>query len=263
MMYNNKLIVAVKTNNKVLREFGDKVYIPTGSEYSLLIKNLNSSRAKVSITIDGQDVMDGQSLVVNGNDQIELERFIKNGNITSGNKFKFITRTAAIEQHRGIDVSDGLIRVEFQYESAPLFHNLNNVYSNGTKPRPPAFPDQSPFWYGDNLSCQNDIQNYIAKGVNTRDVLRSKSFSVNAITQAEVGITVPGSISKQQFTTVSDFYCLPDKHVIVLQMLAIADDCEIVEPITVKHKPKCITCGRVNKAKSKFCDQCGTSLTII
>ena len=80
---------------------------------------------------------------------------------------------------------------------------------------------------------------------------------------AEVGITVPGSISKQQFTTVSDFYCLPDKHVIVLQMLAIADDCEIVEPITVKHKPKCITCGRVNKAKSKFCDQCGTSLTII
>lgn len=251
MMYNNKLIVAVKSNNKVLREFGDKVYIPTGSEYSLLIKNLNSSRAKVSITIDGQDVLDGQSLVVDSSDQIELERFVKNSNMSSGNKFKFITRTAAIEKHRGIDVSDGLIRVEFQYES----------------PAPTVPWSSTDIFYSTRCSDMSaygsDIFRSKSKSIGTPMYLNTMNSNYSAISQAEVGITVPGSISKQQFTTVSDFYCLPDKHVIVLQMLAIADDYEIVEPITVKHKPKCVTCGRVNKAKSKFCDQCGTSLTII
>ena len=39
MMYLQKLAVAVKVNGKVLREVGDTVYIPFGSEYSILIKN--------------------------------------------------------------------------------------------------------------------------------------------------------------------------------------------------------------------------------
>ena len=96
MMYNNKLAMAVKVNGKVLREFkeGDnfKSYIPFGSEYSIYIKNMNSVRALVSISIDGEDVADGDQYVVNANSTLEIERFMRNGNLNEGNRFKFIER---------------------------------------------------------------------------------------------------------------------------------------------------------------------------
>ena len=48
MMYESKLAAAIKVNGKVLREFNkDTVYIPFGSEYSILLKNLNTKRAIV------------------------------------------------------------------------------------------------------------------------------------------------------------------------------------------------------------------------
>lgn len=115
-MYNNKLVVAVKTNGKVLREDKDTVFLPFGSEYSLLLKNLNSVRALLSIEIDGTNVLDGEKLVINANGEIDLQRFMKNGNKDQGNRFKFIERTAGIEQHRGVGAIDGIVRVTFQFE---------------------------------------------------------------------------------------------------------------------------------------------------
>ena len=56
-MYNQKLVASLKANGKILREFKDTVYIPFGSEYSFLIKNLNTTRALVNIFIDGEDVI--------------------------------------------------------------------------------------------------------------------------------------------------------------------------------------------------------------
>lgn len=116
MMYKEQLAVAIKVGDQVLREFGDKVYVPFGSEYKILIKNENSVRAQVRVTVDGQDATEGVSLIVRPGQSMDLERFIKNQNLNEGNKFKFIERTAKVEKHRGIGISDGLIRVEFQYE---------------------------------------------------------------------------------------------------------------------------------------------------
>jgi hypothetical protein len=115
-MYNNKLAVAIKTAGKVLREKGDKVYLPFGSEYSIFIKNLNSVRALVRIELDGKSVTDGKELVVYGNSELNLERFLKNGNMNEGHRFKFIERSSKVEAHRGVGVEDGLLRVEFQFE---------------------------------------------------------------------------------------------------------------------------------------------------
>jgi len=53
-MYSNKLAVAIKSAGKVLREFNkDEVYLPFGKEYSIFIKNMNSHRALVKVTVDG------------------------------------------------------------------------------------------------------------------------------------------------------------------------------------------------------------------
>lgn len=122
-MYSDKLVIAVKHNGRVLRENGDTVHIPFGSEYSLFIKNKNSVRALVRVEIDGQDATESTSLIVPANGSIELERFIKGGNLEQGNRFKFIERTKKIEDGpRGVQAEDGLIRVEFEFEqeAAPI-----------------------------------------------------------------------------------------------------------------------------------------------
>lgn len=116
-MYQDKFVVAIKVDGKVLRETKDLVTLPFGSEFSVLVKNLNSRRAKFTIHIDGTDALDGTEIIVNANSEVELKRFIKNGNLNEGNAFKFIERTKQIEDGpRGIKVEDGLVRVEFWFE---------------------------------------------------------------------------------------------------------------------------------------------------
>lgn len=58
-MYHQKLVCCVKVGGKVLRESGDSVNIPFGSEYSILLKNLNSVRIQAKVFIDGQDATEG------------------------------------------------------------------------------------------------------------------------------------------------------------------------------------------------------------
>ena len=97
-MYGNKLAAAIKVNGKVLREFKDTVYIPFGSEYAITLRNLHTTRAVVSVYIDGDNMVPG-GLVLNPGQSIDLERSIRNNNLTEGNRFKFIERTEKIETH--------------------------------------------------------------------------------------------------------------------------------------------------------------------
>ena len=102
-MYNEKLVASLKANGRILREFKDTVYVPFGSEYSILIKNLHTQRAVVNVFIDGVNQTPG-GLVVPAGQSIDFERSLANGSMTAGNKFKFIERTAGIEQHRGVQL---------------------------------------------------------------------------------------------------------------------------------------------------------------
>jgi hypothetical protein len=262
-MYNQKLACAVKANGKVLREFKDTVYIPFGSEYSLLVKNLNSVRVIATITLDGDDVCPG-GLVIGPNQEIDLERWIKNGNLKEGNKFKFIERTAGVEQHRGIKLEDGIIRVEYQFEKLYVQQttttwtttNLVGSASGG-------------MYRGHGQSYPKGIGGSAGEGIgaalNASTVCMSQvtaSAAVNTVAN-DAGITVPGSKSEQKFQTTGWFPTEFTKHVMVLKLLGeTPDNKPIVQPVTVKAKPKCITCGKHNKATSKFCDACGTALEI-
>jgi zinc-ribbon domain len=280
MMYNNKLAVAVKSAGKVLREFKDTVYVPFGTEYSILIKNLNTVRASVTVSIDGQNATEGVSLIINANDELDLMRFIKNGNLTEGNRFKFIERTASVERHRGIGVEDGLIRVEFEFErvlqTSPDWWNRKiggSVYGavdhtyrpdimyNSVAQTPPtkgllrSSGDVTP-QYMNNVTTSAQLQ-----GTAT-SALSAQTF--DSYVPNDAGITVPGSVSSQTFSTVNSFYGTGVKEVIVLKMLGEDPTGQpVVQPVTVKAKPVCVTCGKHNKATAKFCSECGTSLTIL
>jgi hypothetical protein len=291
-MYNQKMVCCLKANGKVLREFKDTVYVPFGSEYSILIKNLNSVRAIVNITIDGQEVVpDG--LVVNANQEIDLERFVKD--LSKGNKFKFIERTANIENGpRGIKVDDGLIRVSFKYEKVypqlvnTIHHhiwNTNTVYGNGSPRWSTGIsgslntPIGASTTGGSSDTDMRYAMNSIAtsamptKGITRGIVAQAQSATSDkffaqasgvqlSAPKSEVGITVPGSISEQKFTTISNFTTEPVEHVMVLRLAGDLGQKPVTEPVTVKAKPKCQTCGKVNKAVNKCCSECGTSLIV-
>ena len=250
MMYSNKLAIAIKVDGKVLREFDkDKVYLPFGKEFSILIKNLHTQRVVVNVNIDGNEAVKG-GLVINSNSECELERWVKE-DLNEGNRFKFIERTGNIENHRGINIEDGLVQIEYQFEQEPIsLYNNRDVYRKGL-----GWDISWPY----NSSC----------GIsNNFTATHSYSASVNSVrsfvpTQNETGITVPGSISTQSFNQAYVGALEHTKHSMVLHLLGETENNQYVrQPVTVKAKPKCVTCGLVNKASSKFCNEFGTALKI-
>jgi hypothetical protein len=259
MMYNSKLVASIKANNKVLREFKDTVYINFGAEYSILLKNLNTVRAVVNVYIDGENAVPG-GLVINPGQSVDLERWIKNGNLQEGNKFKFIERTGAIENGpRGIRIEDGLVRIEYQFELPRPVINLSQTPWNQ-----PYYGGITRGIGGSSLSGSAGDVAWPAGSVTCSASLNSIStdnFKVTASGasfQNDVGITVPGSKSTQSFQTVTVGALEPTMHNIVLKLFGGT----MPKPITVKHKPKCVTCGKHNKATAKFCTECGTALEI-
>lgn len=248
-MYSNKLVASLKANGKILREFKDTIYIPFGSEYSILLKNLNSTRAVVNVFIDGDDIVP-MGLVLNPGQECDLERAIKNGNLNEGNKFKFIERSESVEAHRGIKIEDGLVRIEFQFEMPVIYATNSWTAIGGSNNR----------IYPQNGILRNTSADWIYP---SGTVTCSTSVDTMDRGTNDVGITVPGSKSTQSFQSVTVGALDPTKHTIVLKILGETSENQLIrKPITTKHKPKCITCGKQNKATAKFCTECGTALEI-
>jgi hypothetical protein len=269
MMYQSKLVASLKANGKILREFKDTVYIPFGSEYSILIKNLNTQRACVNVFLDGENVVPG-GLVVNAGQEIDLERWIKNGNLSEGNRFKFIERTTAIENGpRGIKLEDGLIRIEFQFEKPyvpPQWNNSSWISaSGGTTPmyNINGMMRSVDFSKGENMKASaTSAMNSTLQSMNISSTTEYHE-GMATMDWNDVGITVPGSKSNQKFTEVTMGILEAEKHTIVLKLLGeTPNNKPVLQPVTVKAKPKCVTCGKMNKAHAKFCTECGTALEI-
>jgi hypothetical protein len=273
-MYSNKLVTSLKANNKILREFKDTVYIPFGSEYNILLKNLHTTRAIVNIYIDGDNVVEN-GLVLDPGKEVELERAIRNGNLNEGNRFKFIERTSNIEQHRGIKLEDGLIRVEFQFEMPRIFTSIVDNSWNNKEWVPGHWRDKE-YYVGGILrsvdySAGENTRIHATSAMNTTLQAMNLPSSSNVhdgmatmdCNFNESGITVPGSKSEQKFQTTYIGALDPVKHTMIIKVLGeTPDNLMVRKPVTVKSKPKCMTCGKQNKAVAKFCTECGTSLTL-
>jgi len=283
-MYHNQLAVAIKHNGKILRENKDLVQLPFGSEFSVLVKNLNSRRVKFTLHIDGQDVLDGTEIIVNANSESEIKRFIRNGNMNEGNAFKFIERTQAIEDGpRGVKVDDGVVRVEYWFEQeAPT---ITTTYHRDVWWNEYHYPYyrrsiwESPFngpFLGSSSdqkmksavgNLQNSVQSANAQASYSSnaasETLSDKSYSNAEVSINDVGITVPGSQVQQQFHTVYGFKSETQSHVIVIRLTGRTGSINIAAPVTVKTKNICSTCSHTNKHNAKYCSQCGTSLELV
>lgn len=285
MTYKDRFVAEVKHNGQILRMRDGFVTLPFGSEYSLLLKNLNSRRASVNISIDGQDVLGGQSLVLDPNQSSELMGFLQGSSVR--NRFKFIKKTREVVEHRGDRIDDGMIRIEFAYEKPkPKIreiitkkheeHHYNYYY--GTYHTPVKY-DSDPVWtysnnenttarnvkgfhstaegrspvacesLNDSLSC--DAPENIMNSVNQQDLTTPID---------DMGITVKGSETYQgfQYTSMGE---TEEAEVIIINLKGIDSQGSIVkQPITTREKLTCSSCGKKSRSNFKFCPACGTYL---
>lgn len=211
------------------------------------------------ISIDEQDATEGCSLVIGPTSEMELERFIKSGNMNQGNRFKFIERTAGVESHRGIGVTDGLIRIEYEFEKPYVAPVLTTTY------RPAKRWVKKEYWdwentYAEKMTFAAEPSRGILRGASMGSAslasssgdasfAASKSASAvsgpsvflnqasgemamaqNAISpmmdsytpkevENEAGITVAGSVSDQKFTFVGWFPVEATTHTMVIKLL--------------------------------------------
>ena len=285
-MYNKNLAMAVKVDGKVLREIDGKVYLPFGAEYTIYFKNTSTRRVKVKITIDGQDAMDGSKLVIDANSTSELKRFIKNGNMTEGNSFKFIEKTEKISQHRGDRIDDGLIVVEYEFEREPPRYRTNEYWDQiGVQPdiyrpniRKAVYPTTAANQYNPYNTYSLEVSDESAyasmdwsDGASAGPVVLNamaaapQAAAITTRAVAKSGITAPGSQNKQEFSTAS--WRGTDtgigKASMTLELKGeMGDEDHVEAPVTIKTKVVCSMCGSEFKSGTKFCSECGTSLKI-
>jgi len=273
-MYQEKMVVCLKNNGKILREKEGIIQIPFGSEYSIYIKNMESRKAKVKISIDGVDVLNGQSLLVNPNDTTELEGFLND--CIAKNKFKFIPKTKEISEYRGDKIDDGLIRIEFVYEKAkPITQQINQVFSP-LKPwityKQPIY-DYNPTWITTTSSitpksvqmdCLRSFDNNICTTSFSTQNLSVQNCSLNnsvSLKSFDEGITVKGEEILQEFKYGNIGVLEENSNVIILRLVGFNDIGDKVEKVvTVRDKLQCRICGKVSGSSSKFCDRCGSYL---
>lgn len=274
MMYSKKFVASVKAGGKIMREQGETVFLPFGSEYSLLLKNLNNRKALVNIEIDGQNVMEG-GLVVYPNQTIDLERFLVDGDLSKGPKFRFIEKTEQISDHRGDKVEDGIIRVSYRYEAeyvspAGIIYTHNpwdsgyspTVYRGGTTIG--GLLNKNSRTYGGH-SVNSFYSGNINVGANLGSVdglEQEVQTSGNIIPQeSDAGITVHGGESKQKFSTTTIGMLEMEEHIICLNIRGQIGEQAIREPVTVSRKIKCDVCGKPSPTTAKFCGSCSANLT--
>lgn len=258
-MYQEKFVVVLKHNGKILREQGDSIFLPFGAEYSVLLKNLNNQRALVKIEIDGRKVTGDGGLVVDANADVELERFIDTGDLEKGYRFKFIEKTEEISEHRGDKAEDGIIRIEWWYE-LPRVQYVFNTYTKT---------------YYDNRWCGSSARglrkcfgNSVGDNVSfsttcgSSEPVACASASLqefNFVDKNDEGITVEGSDSKQKFRLVTMDALESVSHVLVFKLRGLTAKTQ-TKPIYVSDKIKCKYCGKKWQSNQTFCGSCGARL---
>lgn len=293
MMYHNKLVAVLKCNGKVLREDGDLVTLPFGSDYSLLLKNLSSQKASIEISIDGKDVLNYQSLLLDPNSETELMGALIGTDVR--NRFRFIQKTKSIQDHRGDKIDDGIIRIEYAFEKKVIKKTIIHDHHHHTHHHdyytPPVFRHNVTHWgdydgltitnscdsitvdgsigLGDNsphavFAChsmgvsERGASNPCEKMSKTMDDIMGESDAPHL----DEGITVAGSRIDQNFNYGS-IGKLEASEVIILRLKGYnASGSRVKTPVTIKTKLKCDTCGITSNSRSKFCSACGTSLEV-
>lgn len=261
MTYVNRFVAAIKAKNQFLREIDKEIVkLPFDTEYSIYLKNMNSRKAKVHITIDDNYI--GGDLILSKNEYVTLERFIDN-NLNDGPKFKFIQKTEENKYLNGNSPIDGIVRIEITYEKEKPY----DFYYSPVR--------------GINLNYQYGDNSYKSSGTWTTATTFTSSLSSNPVKtcefsavcsefNADEGMTIKGENSNQSFNYGYIGELESESEVIIFNLKGYKEDpssielstplIKIEQPVTVKTHIYCANCGTKNKYLNNYCFNCGTKL---
>lgn len=113
-MYKSGYVVSVRHGGQTVPEEGDRVTVPFNEEYELRLRNKNGKDAIAFVYIDGKVVVE-DGLIIPAHKFIDLERYVTNGDLSQGRRFKFVP----LENGQVKDKSEpdnGIIEVRFHEE---------------------------------------------------------------------------------------------------------------------------------------------------
>jgi len=258
MMYKNNFVAVIKCEDRILRERENgNVYLPFGSEYSILLKNKDNRRAVVEIEVDGVNVLNGNKLILGGNEEQEISGFMRD--MSKTNRFKFIHKTKEIQNHRGDRVDDGLVVVSYQFEyvQQPIIYKTPNPY---------PYPWTTTYYNNSFTDFYGSIgTNSVACDSSSPNTGSAKCCDANinycSTPHKDEGITVKGAEVNKNYSYGSIGTLHYNINTIILHLKGISSSKKtVVKPLTVQSKVTCSTCGRKNRSSNKFCYNCGTFL---
>ena len=252
-MEYTKLVSAIVVDGKTLIKKDGRSELPFGCEYSIYMKNLENRKVLISVSIDGNDILNGKQIILNSGEEITLERFLEN--LDEGRKLRFIQKTKEIEAFRGNNAEDGLVVINYTYE-----REKTNTYSVKGIQRG-GFLDGFGDLYGSGpvYAATNSVNSVEASlSANTAPIQDQASLS------CEKGITVEGSKSNQAFSRGWIGELEYTTHVDTIELFGYKSKAGIepeVSTIFVKEK-YCPSCGSRYSAIGdvEYCSKDGTFL---
>jgi hypothetical protein len=206
MSYLKGFVLSTKLSNsdtflkEIRKDNEPTVYMPFGSEYSIFLKNKTLSRAKFKVKLDGKYVHpENNAFVINANSSFNLERFLLDGDLNKGEKFKFVNVEGSGEEP-GAD-ENGLIEVKINIEKVSRYLS-DDIFGNGDHIR----------CCGSKIYNGNSNPNVMFKSslnrsydTNAHDSSSLGFCEMDSVDLSDEGVTVGGSQSTQSFIDIPDF----------------------------------------------------------
>ena len=277
-MYKSGYVVAILQNNQTIKEKGGKVLLPFGSEYEIRLRNKTRKRAVVDAYIDGEIAAKG--IVVNANDSIDLERYVKN---TGHALLKWYPEKEP--KPWAPPPAPQIIQI---HDNICPGHHHHHCDCPFCRPRP-FFGDQ---WHtggyrndcisgGGGTQSKGSSNANLTIGSNSVDLSADNVVFTNGVSEhlgvtvGDAGATIEGSVSHQSFSTINIDVDRENPTILTLHLVGV----HIPEPVEPENrlirecddKPRpskskgklaayCSTCGRKRRTDEKFCPADGMRL---
>ena len=284
-MYRDSYIVALMVDGKIQKESDDGIIlIPFGLEYVIRLKNKLRKRAVADVWLDGRIVCKG--IVINANGTVDLERFVVDGNLSEGKKFKLARLTdPKVEQPN--DHENGVIEVNFYPEKeVPViektiihdytyhwpYNHIHNCYNGHCSlccmqlNCPICHPNYWGPFYHNTVWCNNITSSSGGLTSNAGDTL-NKSFTTDSSNQCSLsGIQSDINLNCVSLSNSGEAAATVEGSTSLQKFSSVYIDVDRLKPTTIRLTVKGISklinvcsCGFKRK-KEKYCPNDGTQL---
>lgn len=219
MTYLQGYALSIKTGGEFLREKNTgnerQVYLPFNKEYGIQLKNKTNKRAKFQVRIDGKlTAPEICWFIASPGEKFLLERFMLDGNMDKGEKFKFVAAEGSGEEPGESD--NGLIEItilpekDYPFKTSRSFlRSKSSDHQQQQQRRIVPFSEDPHKMYGTSI----DINSSGNLFDDNPKLLNPSSAELESLAQdfmeslqdVQEGVTVGGSKSNQSFREAAAF----------------------------------------------------------